>query len=222
MKELEKEINNFHSRARIGNFSDCEICPRNPNHTKTVYAQTCTKHFEINRKGLLIIMRDPGGEGAAKTEKLCPICNPDKSASKFIDIFNQFEIPHSHIQFCNSVLHGFYGKNQTPKRCEIQCCKNVVDNLFKILSPKIIFALGVEALETSFKILSNGKSIKASMKLWVENNFYFGSFNSTHLFSMPHISYCSLNLRNFGFSSKEVDDVYIKVPKAINKAFRKI
>jgi len=144
-------------------------------------------------------MRDPGGKGAAMTEILCPYCNEDNSAKSFLKLFNEIKIPHSHIYFCNAVLHGFVGKNITPSEFELGFCKGVIANLFEILSPKIIFALGKEALESSFEILSKGKIIKASMNMWVEKKFYFGVFNSTHLFSMPHISYCVLNLRNFGF-----------------------
>src|SRR3989339_668544 len=183
MINIKKKVLDFHSKAKSGRFSECKKCPRNPSENKTIYASTCLKHFEIHKNGLLIIMRDPG----------------DKGAKSFLKLFNEIKIPHSHIYFCNAVLHGFVGKNITPSEFELGFCNGVIANLFEILSPKIIFALGKEALESSFEILSKGKIIKASMNMWVEKKFYFGVFNSTHLFSMPHISYCVLNLRNFGF-----------------------
>ena len=220
MKELEKEINNFHLKAKSGNFPECSKCPRNPRENVTTYAFTCLEHFSINKNGLIIIMRDPGGspDGAARTNKLCPYCNNDKSAIKFRELLNQITIPHSQIYFCNAVLHSYFSENKKSiNKLELKCCKNVVARLFNILSPKIIFALGIEALESSYEILSNNK-IKASMKLWIEKKFYFGSFNQTHLFSLPHISFLGPNLSKYGLTTNEV---FGKLSKSINSVYNK-
>lgn len=220
MKDLEKEINNFHSIAKSGNFPECDKCPRDPRKNDTTYAFTCLEHYSINKNGLLIIMRDPGGspDGAARTNKLCPYCNNDKSATKFRELLSKITIPHSQVYFCNAVLHGYFSDNKKSiNKLELKCCKNVVARLFNILSPKIIFALGVEALESSYEILFN-KNIKASMSLWIEKDFYFGSKNRTHLFSLPHISFLGPNLSRYGLTTYEV---FNKLSQNINSVYGK-
>ena len=220
MKDLEKKINYFHSMAKSGDFPDCNKCPRNPKVNDTTYAFTCLDHFSINENGLLIIMRDPGGspDGAARTNKLCPYCNNDKSAIKFRELLNLIIIPHSQIYFCNAVLHGYFKENKKSiNKLELNCCKNVVTRIFDILTPKIVFALGIEALESSYKILAN-KNIKASMNLWIEKDFYFGLFNKTHLFSLPHTSFLGPNLSKYGLTTNEV---FMKLSRSINSVYGK-
>lgn len=218
MIDIKKKVSDFHTKAQRGIFPECKECPRNPLENKTTYANTCLEHFGISKNGLLIIMRDPGGAsgGAARTNKLCPYCNNDKSAIKFRRLLNLIKIQHSYIYFCNAVLHGFYGKNIKPSEIELNCCKGVITNLFEILSPKIIFALGKEALESSYEILSNGKNVKASMNTWIEKEFYFGAFNSTYLFSIPHISFIDTNLGRYELST---DEVFSKISNDINAIF---
>jgi len=220
MIALSKEVSEFHSKAQKGNFPECKHCPRNPSMNDTTYAYTCLEHFSINTNGLLIIMRDPGGSsgGAARTNKLCPYCNNDKSAIKLRELLNQITIPHSKTYFCNAVLHGYFSENKKNiNKLELNCCRKVVARLFNILSPKIVFALGIEALESSYEILS-GKRIKASMNLWIESDFYFGAFNRIHLFSLPHISFLGPNLSKYGLTGKEV---FEKISKNINTVFNK-
>ncbi|MEO8399061.1 MAG: uracil-DNA glycosylase family protein, partial [Ignavibacteriaceae bacterium] len=202
-----------------GNFSECKKCPRNPFINKiSVYAKTC-EHFGINKNGLLIIMRDPGGSkgGAASTNFLCPYCNNDRSAIKFRELLKLINIPVTKIYFGNAVLHGIEGKNEREvNKNALNCCKGVLSRLVKILSPKIIFTLGLEALNSSYEILSNGTNIKASVKIIEKNNFYFDIFNSTHLIGMPHISYYLQK----GTTNNEFHKIFLKVSRKINKYFK--
>ena len=127
MKEIIKLVEEFNEKAKNGEFPECSKCPRNPSKNLTTYASTCLEHFEININGLLIILRDPGGSkgGAARTAKLCPFCNNDRSAIRFRALLNHIQVPRSHIYFCNAILHGFEAKNTKPSDFEIYCCRGL-------------------------------------------------------------------------------------------------
>lgn len=220
MESLNRKISEFHSNAEKGKFIECYKCPRNPMENETTYAYTCKEHFGTSKNGLIIILRDPGGssDGSARTNKLCPYCNGDKSAIKFRELLTQFKIPSSKIYFANAILHGYFSENKKSiNRFELNSCKGVVSKLFGILSPKVVLALGKEAFETSYEILSNN-NMRVSMGLWIKNEFYFGAFNSTHLFSMPHISFLGPNLSKYGLSTQEV---FKKLSANINMIFKK-
>jgi len=65
--------------ARLGNHPACSGCLRNPKRNNTSFAISCDEHYGTEKKGLIIMARDPGASvgGSSHTStvshKFCPI-----------------------------------------------------------------------------------------------------------------------------------------------------
>ena len=208
------------SKARQGSHPACKNCLRNPKLNNTSFALSCDEHYGMNKKGLIIMARDPGasGGGSSHTGVLCPIHNNDNSAKRTLANMSMLNIPNSSIYFLNAILHGFFDKNSKAKNnSERKNCRAILSEVFTIMQPRAVLALGLEALHTSIEILDKTEIRKPKLKDMIQNSFLYGQISGVYVFTMPHPAYSSINLGKHGLNES---DVWQGVVSQINKVFQ--
>jgi uracil-DNA glycosylase family 4 len=213
MKEIVEIIN----MAKNGDHPSCKNCSRNPKVQDTAFASCCSDHYGYNKNGLVIILRDPGANdgGAAHTGRICPIHNNDKTAKILRTNLKTIQIPNESIYFLNSILHGFFDTNSKKNNnIERECCLSILSEIISLIEPKIILAMGLEALQTTLDILNNTNVRKPTLKGMIENSFSYGEISGVNVFSMPHPAYAKTNLGKNGIKES---DVWQSISQKINK-----
>jgi uracil-DNA glycosylase family 4 len=222
MEKIVKKLESIHKKAKIGSHVACIDCPRNPKKHKTSYAKSCMKHFGVKKHGLIIIMRDPGKEGASKTAKLCPFENDDRTAKRFRKFLEKITIPKTDIYLCNAVLHGYDNENREVKVLERKCCRKIVEEIIELLQPNIILTFGLEAIQSAFEILTNKDKDREKLKLedLISRNFDFGKLENTYLFGLPHPARGASNLAKHSKHWCNEENVWKEISGKINKILR--
>jgi uracil-DNA glycosylase len=212
-----QKIKQIIERAKTGNHPACKDCLRNPQSNKTAFAYCCDEHFGMNKNGLVIILRDPGASdgGASHSGSLCPFHNNDATAKRLQLNLPALNVPYKSIYFLNAILHGYFDINSKSRNeAERKCCKIILEEIINCLQPKIILALGLEALQSSLEILTKSGTKKPTMKEMVKISFSYGQISDVSVFALPHPAYARVNLGRYGLSETEV---WAKVAKEINK-----
>ena len=215
MEELKRTLES----ARQGCHPACEKCLRNPKLNNTSFALSCNEHFGMNKKGLIIMARDPGasGGGSSHTGVLCPIHNLDNSAKRTLANMSKLKIPNSSVYFLNAILHGFFDKNSKAKNnSERKNCKIILAEVFSLMQPKAVLTLGLEALQSTIEILKKTEIRQPTLKEMIESSFSYGQISGVSIFAMPHPAYSSVNLSKHGLKES---DVWQDVVNRINKVF---
>jgi|GEM_PF-3310737 len=208
--------------ARLGNHPACSGCLRNPKRNNTSFAISCDEHYGTEKKGLIIMARDPGASvgGSSHTRLLCPIHNKDISAKRLFVFEKRFliTIPTSSVYFLNAILHGFFDKNSKENNNpERKHCRVILAEIIAFLQPRGILALGLEALQSTIEILQESEIQKPTLKQMVQKSFSYGEISGVNVFAMPHPAYSLVNLRKQGLNET---DVWQDVAKMINRVFR--
>jgi uracil-DNA glycosylase len=202
-----EKIKQIIESAKAGNHPACKACLRNPHRNNTSFAYSCDEdeHSSMNRNGLVIILRDPGAEGASRTGKLCPVCNCDATAKKLRKYLALLNVPEPSIYFLNAILHGYFDVNsKNGNDAERKCCRIILEEIINCLQPKIILAFGLEALQSSLEILTKSEAKKPTTKEVIERSFSYGKISNVNIFAMPHPAYASVNLGKYSLSESEV------------------
>ena len=197
MNELSEIIN----KARKGTHDACQTCSRNPQSNNTAFASNCNEHFGVAKNGLIIILRDPGASdgGASHTAKLCPIENGDKTANILENIISSFQFSNKKIYLLNAIMHGFFDVNSKKNNeKERKNCKKILKDIINVLEPKVILALGLDAVHTSLEILNNENMKKPNLAEMIDKSFFYGKISDVNVFTMPHPAYAKINLAKKG------------------------
>lgn len=211
------KIKQIIKRAKTGDHPACKDCSRNPQRNNTAFAYCCDEHFGMNKNGLVIILRDPGASdgGASHSGSLCPVHNNDATANRLLSNLSALNVPTKSIYFLNAILHGYFNVNSKNRNdAERKCCKVILEEIINCLQPKIILALGLEALQSSLEILTKSVIKKPTIKEMIKRSFSYGQISDVSVFALPHPAYASVNLGRYGLSETEA---WAKVAKEINK-----
>jgi uracil-DNA glycosylase family 4 len=154
-------IDSLKEIASQGGFSCCQDCPRHPNKGNLVFAEGCPEHQTRDSPIILFVARDPsspqrkGVIGCSTDGRVCPWCHTDTSANNFREILYPLIeriFPKARMNeegrypvYCiNAVLHG-PKHNAPPPRKAIKACSHIVKAYVRLLKPKLVIALGVDA-----------------------------------------------------------------------------
>jgi uracil-DNA glycosylase family 4 len=201
------EVKQIIENAQTGNHPACKSCLRNPQRNDTSFAYTCEEHYGMNKNGLIIIACDPGasGGGSSHLGKLCLIHNNDVTAKRLLSKLTLLKVPNQSIYFLNAILHGYFDVNSKKKNnAERKCCMVILKEIIHCLQPKVILALGLEALQSSIEILQKSGIKKPTMKGMIGKTFSYGQLAGVNVFAMPHPAYASVNLSKHGLNETEV------------------
>ena len=216
---LRVEIEALFDEAADGRHYACLGCSRNPQVGKTAFARPCLDHYGIAKNGLLFVLRDPGASsgGASHSGKLCPIDNSDRTAGIIRRRLEQIRVPSELICFSNAILHGYYDKNsRADNEKERKKCKMVLGDLIGLLQPKIVIALGLEALRSVREILLQREMPKPTVKEMAERQFSFECARGSQILGLPHPAHEAPNLSPYKLRP---DDAWGIVSRRVNSVF---
>ena len=218
-KETKRHFEILFDQASKGKHYACQGCLRNPQKQKTAFAKPCLDHFGLTRNGLLVILRDPGASsgGASHSGKLCPIDNSDRTANILKEKLKLVRVPKDSICFTNAILHGYFDKNSKENNeNERKRCRIILREFHDLLRPKVVLALGLEAIQSIIEIHLNQEIPRPTMKELIDREFYFGHLPDVKVFGMPHPAYANTNLAKYGLKQ---DDAWESVLQRINSIF---
>ena len=151
-----KCVEKLRSMAQSREFECCKECRRYSNVDYPVFAAGCKKHQTNKSPDILFILRDPsspqkeGVTGCKQDGKVCYWCHDDQSAinmGEVIEIIPGLKKDKGQrykAYFINAVLHGAE-KNKKPDSGMIKACSPILKAFIKLLTPKIVVALGLDA-----------------------------------------------------------------------------
>jgi uracil-DNA glycosylase len=174
--------------ASRGKFSCCQDCPRHPNKGNPVFAEGCPEHQTRNSPIVLFIFRDPsspqrnGVIGCSTDGRVCGWCHTDTSANIFREkLYPLVEksFPQARMNsegrypiYCiNAVLHG-PTRNTPPPRKAVKACSCVVKAYVRLLKPKLVVAVGIDAIN-SVEYAFNLRNLKEASSPIYKNGVYF-------------------------------------------------
>lgn len=152
-----KTINDLYKNAKDCYFDCCQDCPRNIHKlkgTKPVFAAGCQNHQIDKSPLILFILRDPSIPQNKSVQgctdgNVCGWCHDDQSAKNFREIlFPKLGIENYNDRYpvysINAVLHGSK-KNDKPPMKALHACSNIMKTYVRLLQPKLVIALGIDA-----------------------------------------------------------------------------
>jgi hypothetical protein len=163
-------LTNLLKNAESGLHPACEECPWNPKRADKppAFGVSCIKHgvdWSVPASAVsVLIARDPAGTTPEKTGILCGVCNSqfatDRSAQHGYSLWkaavslaesgqNANRYMKNHYS-TNAIMHGVL-KDKNLERARV-CCKNILLEQIKLLSPKIIIACGKDASNSLFEL----------------------------------------------------------------------
>jgi len=151
-----KCIKELRLKAKNREFNCCKECLRSSAEKYPIFAVGCEKHQTDKFPVILFVLRDPsspqkeGITGCKQDGNVCYWCHDDPSAKNMGEIIEK--IPglkkdkgqRYPAYFINAVLHGAE-KNQKPNSKTIKACSQILKTFIKLLKPKIVVALGLDA-----------------------------------------------------------------------------
>jgi uracil-DNA glycosylase len=186
-------IDSIREIASQGGFSCCQNCPRHPGKSNPVFAEGCPVHQTKNSPIILFVFRDPSSPqhkdviGCSVDGKVCGWCHTDTSANIFREkLYPLIEksFPQARINsegrypiYCiNAVLHG-PTRNTPPPRKAVKACSHIVKAYVRLLKPKLVVAIGVDA-RTSVEYAFNLHNLKdASSPLYKDGVYFWWSYH---------------------------------------------
>jgi len=154
-------IDSLREIASQGGFSCCQNCPRHPDNGNPVFAEGCPKHQTKRSPIILFVFRDPsspqrkGVIGCSTDGRVCGWCHTDTSANIFRErLYPLIEksFPEARVNeegrypiYCiNAVLHG-PKRNTSPPRKAVKACSHILKAYVRLLKPKLVVAVGIDA-----------------------------------------------------------------------------
>ena len=167
MPDVSSELKTLYNVAEEYRHPACQKCSRHRDSSHARFPRSCMDHYGANTGGILFVARDPGGSegGASRTGKLCPRCNHDKTAKRFLELASTIKIPEEYWHFSNAVWHGLNNQNEPPSDQDRKCCKNLLEEQIHILDPKIMVCIGKHAWESVTEIMTGTSVIPTKEEL---------------------------------------------------------
>lgn len=154
--------------ARRGAHRACAGCPSSPRRLPNpAFGVSCLEHgidWGTPASAIsMVIPRDPANTTPARTGKLCFVCNSQNPSDR--SALHQFELWRAAVALAdegeqsrrylgrhywtNAVLHGSDEEGLESAR---RCCREVLRDQIKLLSPKVIIAAGDAAAKSLHEI----------------------------------------------------------------------
>lgn len=159
-------LNTLLRDAKEGAHPACQYCPWSPAILGPIaFGTSCCEHGVDYSSPVgavsVQVAQDPGGSGAAKTGRLCFVCNSDPIARNTRSLWNAAVTLRLHGNddkylrghyWANAIMHGA-PKESHPRMEEARsCCSSILREQIQALSPKVVIALGKHATNSLFQI----------------------------------------------------------------------